>query len=92
MSTSNAQQSFELEIITPKKIFTYLIYMIEVETPSGSFTVADDHAPLISSLKKKGIALFQTNVGITHTIHIENGGLFKVVNNKAQLILHQLQI
>jgi F0F1-type ATP synthase epsilon subunit len=92
MSVSNTQPSFELEIITPKKISSYLIYMIEVETPSGSFTIAEEHAPLISSLKKKGIATFQSNVGITHIIHIENGGLFKVVNNKAQLILHQLQI
>ena len=88
----NGNTTFELEIITPKKALSYLISMIEIESPSGSFTVAQDHAPLISSLKKKGIASFQTNVGNTHIVHIENGGLFKVANNKAQLILRQLQI
>jgi F0F1-type ATP synthase epsilon subunit len=92
MPSSNIQPNFELEIVTPKKVATYLISMIEVETSSGSFTVAADHAPLVSSLKKKGIATFQTNVGISHTIHIENGGLFKVANNKALLVLHQQQI
>ncbi|MBM3886935.1 hypothetical protein FJ364_03295 [Candidatus Dependentiae bacterium] len=91
-SFSNNQPSFELEIITPRKTSAYLIFMIEVETITGSFTVAENHAPLMSSLKKKGIATFQTNVGNIHTIHIENGGLFKIANNKAQLILHQLQV
>lgn len=92
MASGNAPVSFELEIITPRKVSTYLIYMVEVETPSGSFTVAENHAPLVSTLKKKGIITFQTNVGNTHTVHVENGGLFWVANNKAQLILHQPQI
>ena len=92
MQVSNEAASFELEIITPRKVSNYLICMIEVETATGSFTVAENHSPLVSSLKKKGVVTFQTNVGNTHTIHIENGGLFWVSNNKAQLVLHQPQI
>ena len=92
MPLTNVVENFDLEIITPKKVATYLICMIEIETSTGSFTVAAGHAALLSSLKKKGIITFQTNGGITHTIHIENGGLFSVRNNKAQLILHQAQI
>ena len=92
MHISKDIASFELEIITPRKISSYLISMIEIETATGSFTVAENHSPLVSSLKKKGVVTFQTNVGNTHTIHIENGGLFWVANNKAQLVLHQPQI
>lgn len=93
MSTIGQNQpSFELEIVTPKKVSNYLVSVIEIESSSGSFAVATDHSPLISSLKKKGIITFVTNVGISHTIHVENGGLFKVLNNKAILVLHQQQI
>lgn len=92
MLSGNTIASFDLEIITPRKIVTYLICMIEIEAPSGSFTVAENHAPLISAIKKKGIISFKTNVGNVHTIHVENGGLFWVNQNKARLILHQTQI
>ena len=89
---ASLQSPFELEIITPSKIASYLVCMIEVDAEAGNFTVAVDHAPLASSLKKKGVISFQTNVGNVHTIHVENGGLFWISNNKAQLILHQTQI
>lgn len=88
----NISENFELEIITPRKVAAYLVGLIEIETTTGSFTIAKDHAPLVSCLKKKGLVTFQTNAGIAHTIHIENGGLFWISENKAQLILHQAQI
>ena len=84
--------TFELEIITPRKVVSYLIIMVEIESPNGSFTVAENHASLISALKKKGVVTFQINADNTHTIHVENGGLFSVANNKAKLILHQPHI
>ncbi len=92
MPDNNMPASFELEIITPRKIVSYLVLMVEIETPTGSFTVAENHASLVSSLKKKGVVTFQVNADNTHTIHVENGGLFSVANNKAQLILHQPHI
>ncbi len=91
MAPGSNKASFDLEIITPRKSESYLVYMIEIETPSGSFTVADGHSPLVSCIRKKSIVSFETNVGNFHTIHVENGGLFKIINNKALLILHQIQ-
>lgn len=92
MQDDNRPAGFELEIITPRKVVTYLVHSVEIESPTGSFTVAENHAALISSLKKKGVVTFQINTDNTHTIHVENGGLFSVANNKAQLILHQPHI
>lgn len=92
MPTDYVATQFELEIITPRKVVNYMVYSVEVDSPTGSFTIGENHASLISSLKKKGVVTFQINAGNTHTIHVENGGLFSVANNKAQLILHQPHI
>jgi F0F1-type ATP synthase epsilon subunit len=92
MPLSTAFPSFNLIIITPKKSFHYSITMIEVETPTGSFTIASNHAALVSCVKKKCIITFESTDGETHTLNIESGGLFKMLNNRATLILHQAQI
>ena len=92
MPLSNAFPSFDLLVVTPRVSNHYSITMIEIETPDGSFTIASNHAPLVSCVKKKCVIIFETADGQTHSLNIENGGLFKVFANKATLILHQAQI
>ena len=92
MPLSTAFPSFDLIVITPRKNMLYSITMIEVETPNGSFTIASNHAALVSCVKKKCIITFDLADGTTHTLNIENGGLFKILDNRATLILHQAQV
>lgn len=79
---------FELEIIQPSSSKRLSIFWVEVESPTGNFVVGPEHLPLVSILKKRGKLTYQLYNGSKVSIDIY-GGIFKVANNKAIVILDQ---
>jgi F0F1-type ATP synthase epsilon subunit len=77
-----------LTISSEKETKQVEVDYVEVHTPSGVFTLLNEHAPLISKVKK-GLCL-SYKIKETHTIETvssENGGFFHFYKNKAMLIL-----
>jgi len=69
-----------LEIITPeKKVFEGEVNMVTFPGTDGSFQVLNDHAPLISSLKKGDLEFRDKKT--EHTVGI-TGGIVEILNNK----------
>ena len=78
---------FEVEITSPLEFKTYQIECIEVQSPTGSFFVGPNHAPLISLLKKKSIVMYKrVDQKNPETLDV-SGGFFKVSDNKALILL-----
>lgn len=70
-----------VEIITPDKaLFTGDAVAVTVPGIDGSLGILDNHAPLISALKKGIVKVTDTNNSVT-TYEI-NGGVAEVQNNK----------
>lgn len=68
----------KLEIITPEKIyFTGDVSLVTLPGTLGSFTLLENHAPIISPLKKG--TLTYRNQGKDINLQIENG--FAEMNN-----------
>ena len=69
----------KLEIITPEQIyFSGEVSMVTLPGTVGSFTLWDQHAPLISSLKS-GVIAYETPTG-NKELNID-GGFVEVSNN-----------
>jgi F-type H+-transporting ATPase subunit epsilon len=69
-----------LEIVTPdKKVFEGEASSVTLPGVDGSFQLLENHAPIVSTLKK-GIVTVQSNAS-TETIEV-NGGVVEVNNNK----------
>ena len=69
-----------LEIITPeKKVFEGEVNLVTLPGSDGSFQLLNDHAPLISSLKKGYLEIRDKKS--EHTIGV-TGGIVEVLNNK----------
>ncbi len=69
-----------LEIITPEKVlFTGEVFSVQLPGDKGSFGVLNNHAPLISSLKKGKVKIKNKDNKITY-IDI-SGGTVQVENN-----------
>ena len=77
----------KVEIITPDStIFTGdNVGLIQLPGIDGSFEVLNNHAPLISVLKKGKIKLINKGEKEEHFFEI-NGGVIEVVNNKVLVL------
>jgi len=78
---------FTLEIISPIDLKELSIEWVEVESPTGSFVVGAGHSPIISVLKKRGFLTYKPKDGDQVKIEIMSGGLFKMAENRAVLLL-----
>ncbi|QEC53832.1 ATP synthase F1 subcomplex epsilon subunit [Anseongella ginsenosidimutans] len=77
-----------LEILTPdKKVFSGEATSVTVPGTQGSFTVLNNHAPIISTLEA-GEVKVKGNQGM-ETFHI-NGGVIEVLKNKVVLLAESL--
>lgn len=77
-----------LEILTPdKKVFSGEATSVTVPGTQGSFTVLNNHAPLISTLES-GEVKVKGPQGM-ETFHI-NGGVIEVLKNKVVLLAESL--
>ena len=76
----------KLEILTPDRVvFTgENITLVQLPGIDGSFEIMNDHAPLISVLKKGEIKVL-TKDGGPQFFSI-NGGVIEVLNNKVQVL------
>ncbi len=78
---------FTIEIISPIELKEFTIEWVEIESPTGSFVVGPLHSPIISVLKKRGFLTYKLKDGDMVKIEIMGGGLFKMAENKAVLLL-----
>jgi F-type H+-transporting ATPase subunit epsilon len=70
-----------LEVVTPiKKVFEGEVSIVTFPGVDGSFQVLNDHAPLVSTLKK-GTLVYKSTKGAESTVDI-TGGVVEVLNNK----------
>lgn len=71
----------QLEIITPdKKLFSGEVKSVKLPGTDGSFGVLNNHAPIISSLKK-GTVKVVDDKNTTQNFEIK-GGVAEMLNNK----------
>jgi len=76
----------KLEIISPDKvIFTGDVTSVQLPGTDGYFEVLNDHAPIISSLKKGQIRLILEN-GEKEIIQTESG-FVEVIDNKITVLI-----
>lgn len=77
-----------LEILTPeRKVFSGEATSVTVPGTMGSFTVLNNHAPIISTLEA-GEVMVKGSDGL-ETFHI-NGGVIEVLKNKVVLLAEGL--
>ncbi len=62
-----------LELISPFSAETHKVSWVEVETPTGNFTLCIGHAPLASILKKKSQLSYQSLDGKDFILEISSG-------------------
>jgi F-type H+-transporting ATPase subunit epsilon len=76
----------KLQILTPDQVVFEGDNVTLVQLPGidGSFEIMNDHAPLISVLKKGDIKVL-TKDGSPRLFSI-NGGVIEVLNNKVQVL------
>jgi len=76
-----------VEIRTPDKlIFSKEAKMIQLPGTDGAFEILENHAPIVSTLKKGKIKLKEVN-GETHIIDLPNGGLIESNENKVIVLM-----
>jgi F0F1-type ATP synthase epsilon subunit len=75
----------ELSIITPTENKVLQIEWIEVISPTGTFWVGPDHAPLVSLVKHKAPISFK-ETGKDAEVYEPSNGIFYVSKNKATLL------
>ncbi len=75
-----------LEIITPdKKIFEGEVTLVQLPGSKGSFTMLQNHAPIISTLEK-GTITVKDVAGKEYLFDI-NGGVIENVSNKVIVLV-----
>lgn len=75
-----------LRIVSPEKIlFEGNIYSVKLPGTIGDFEILQNHAPLVSSLKK-GSLVYKTSKESTQTINI-NSGFAEVINNEVTVCI-----
>jgi len=74
-----------VEIITPNKaIFSGSASLVHFPGTDGSFTILEDHAPLVAALKKGKIKV----VSEEETLYFEiNGGVVEVLENRVEVLV-----
>jgi len=76
----------KLEIISPDKVvFTGEVNSVQLPGTDGYFEILNDHAPIISSLKKGNIRVILKN-GNTEIFKAEKG-FVEVINNKITVLV-----
>ena len=71
----------QLEIISPEKtMYEGSAKLVQLPGSNGSFEIMDNHAPIISTLKKGKIKIISEN-NQTEFIDI-NGGVIEMMKNK----------
>ena len=74
-----------LEIITPdKSIYTGEVSLVQLPGIDGSFEILNNHAPLISVLKKGKIKI-KDDTGQEQFFEV-NGGVIEVLKNKVLIL------
>ena len=74
-----------IEIINPDKlIFSGQVNLVQLPGKDGSFEILNNHAPLISILKKGKVKIIDNNKN-TEFFEIE-GGLIEVLKNKVLIL------
>ena len=80
-------KSFDFEIIHTNRNKLLKVDWIEVQSPTGDFLVGFEHEPIVSILKDRSQLRYKSSeTKIIEEIDIY-GGIFKVQNNKATVIL-----
>jgi len=75
-----------LEIITPDKtIYEGEAELVQLPGIDGSFEILNNHAPLISALKK-GKVKVRKSKGDKDEFYEINGGVIEVLNNKVLVL------
>ena len=78
----------KLEIITPEQIyFSGEVTSVTLPGTSGSFTVWENHAPLISSLKQGKISYMAQKI---ETELIVDGGFAEISNNTVTICIESV--
>ena len=75
-----------LEILTPeKKIFSGLVYGVQLPGIDGLFEVLEKHAPLVSALSKGNLKILKDKASFEN--YAIQGGFVEVLNNKATVLV-----
>jgi F-type H+-transporting ATPase subunit epsilon len=75
----------KLEIITPdRNIFTGEVNLVQLPGIDGSFEILNNHAPLISVLKKGKVKIRDAND--QEKFFEVNGGVIEVLRNKVLIL------
>jgi F-type H+-transporting ATPase subunit epsilon len=73
-----------LEIITPdQKVFEGDIKGVQVPGSKGSFEVLENHAPVVSTLERGTVRVFDGKSNLLYTI---DSGVIEVLNNKVIIL------
>jgi len=76
----------DLEILTPeKKIYSGVVYAVQMPGVSGSFEVLAKHAPLVSALKE-GVIKVMKDKQHASSYRIQ-GGFVEVLNNRVTVLV-----
>lgn len=77
-----------LEILTPeKKLFSDIVYGVQLPGVSGLFEILEKHAPLVSALGKGTIKVLSDKSGANTTTFKISGGFVEVLNNRATVLV-----
>jgi len=76
----------DLEILTPeKKIYSGVVYGVQMPGVSGSFEVLAKHAPLVSALKEGVIKVMKDKQQAS--LYRIQGGFVEVLNNRVTVLV-----
>mgnify|MGYP003589455219 FL=1 len=76
----------QLDILTPeKKIFSDVVYGVQLPGIDGSFEVLDKHAPLIAALGKGTMKILKDKQ--TNEVYTIEGGFVEVLDNKVSVLV-----
>jgi F-type H+-transporting ATPase subunit epsilon len=83
----------QLDILTPeRKVFSGKVYGISLPGTEGSFSILENHAPIIASLGKGKMKVLKDKAaGNTETYEI-SGGFVEMLNNKASVLIEDAKI
>ena len=78
----------QLDILTPeKKIYSGVVYGIQLPGISGSFEILDKHAPMVSALGKGNMKLLMDKSGNNAIRYDVSGGFIEVLDNKVTVLV-----
>lgn len=77
----------QLDILSPeKKVYSGTVYGIMLPGMEGTFELLENHAPIISALKKGRIKILKDKNGNTENYDI-TGGFVEMLHNKASVLV-----